>query len=263
MPAGLTDPDASNDSATDTDTLTAAAPAGVTVTPTAGLVTTERGGTAAFTVVLDRQPAAGVTIALASSDPHEGTVAPAALTFTAENWNVPQTATVTGAAAADDGDDEGDVPYTIVTGDAVSADPGYSGLAVADVAVTNRDDAGGRFHTLPPCRLLDTRRPQDGAAFVSGASQRLAVTGFCGIPAGARALALNVTVVAPSAPGNLVLHPGDAPPPLASTINFAFGANRANNAIVPLSADGTLAARPFVAGAGTVDVVLDVTGYFD
>ena len=48
--------------------------AGITVTPTAGLATTEAGGTATFTVVLNTQPTADVTIALSSSDTTEGTV---------------------------------------------------------------------------------------------------------------------------------------------------------------------------------------------
>jgi hypothetical protein len=55
---------------TDNDT------AGITVTPIAGLVTTEAGGTATFTVVLNTQPTADVTIGLSSSDASEGTVAP-------------------------------------------------------------------------------------------------------------------------------------------------------------------------------------------
>ena len=38
-------------------------------------MTTEAGGTATFTVVLNTQPTADVTIALSSSDTTEGTVA--------------------------------------------------------------------------------------------------------------------------------------------------------------------------------------------
>ena len=52
------------------------------VSPTAGLVTTEAGGTATFTVVLSSQPTADVTIGLSSSDTTEGTVAPTSLLFT-------------------------------------------------------------------------------------------------------------------------------------------------------------------------------------
>ena len=62
--------------------------AGITVTPTTGLTTTEAGGTATFTVVLTTQPTADVTIGLSSSDTTEGTVSPASLTFTTANWNV-------------------------------------------------------------------------------------------------------------------------------------------------------------------------------
>ena len=70
--------------------------AGITVTPTAGLATTEAGGTATFTVVLTTQPTADVTIApeLERHDRRHGR--PASLTFTTANWNVAQTVTVTG-----------------------------------------------------------------------------------------------------------------------------------------------------------------------
>ena len=111
--------------------------AGITVTPTSGLVTTESGGTANFTVVLERYPTANVTLALTSSNLAEGAVAPASLVFTQANWNQPQTVTVTGV---DDGVIDGDQAYTIVTGQAVSADPAYAGIDAPDVQVVNQDD---------------------------------------------------------------------------------------------------------------------------
>jgi len=63
----------------------------------------------------------------------------------------------------------------------------------------------------------------------------------------------------------VVLHPGDLASPLTSTINFAAGATRANNAILALAFDGTgtLAATPSVAGGGTVHLILDVSGWFE
>src|SRR5206468_1306016 len=112
----------------------------VMVSPTSGLVTTEAGGTATFTVVLTSQPTVSVTSALSSSNTSEGTVSPASLTFTSGNWNVAQTVTVTGA---DDSVVDGDVGYTIVSAAAASADPNYNGLDPADVAVTNLDNDGG------------------------------------------------------------------------------------------------------------------------
>ncbi len=110
---------------------------GVTVTPASGLQTSEAGGTAVFTVVLDTQPTADVTIALSSSDTSEGTVDKTSLTFTSLNWDTAQTVTVTGV---DDAVLDGDVAYTIVTAAATSGDGDYSGLDVADVSVTNIDD---------------------------------------------------------------------------------------------------------------------------
>ena len=81
--------------------------------PTSGLVTTESGGTATFTVRLATVPTAVVTVALTSSNTAEGTVSPTSLTFqpnaTALN---PQTVTVTGV---DDGIVDGNVAYFIIT----------------------------------------------------------------------------------------------------------------------------------------------------
>lgn len=53
-------------------------------------------GTATFTVVLQTQPTADVTIDVSSSDLTEGTVAPAVLTFTPATWNTAQRVTVSG-----------------------------------------------------------------------------------------------------------------------------------------------------------------------
>ena len=108
--------------------------AGITVHPTSGLVTTEAGGTASFTVVLDTQPTADVVIGMSSSETTEGTVLPTSLTFTAANWNIPQTVTVTGV---DDAIVDGDITYTVVTAAATSADANYDGINPSDVAVTN------------------------------------------------------------------------------------------------------------------------------
>ena len=110
---------------------------GITVAPTSGLQTTESGGTATFTVVLDTQPAADVTLDLVSSDPTEGMIEPASLTFTPDDWNLPQSVTITGV---DDRLDDGNIAYVIEVRPAASADPAYDGRDGADVSVTNTDD---------------------------------------------------------------------------------------------------------------------------
>ncbi|HVZ74605.1 MAG TPA: hypothetical protein VHJ20_19620 [Polyangia bacterium] len=101
------------------------------------LVTSEDGTAETFTVRLDVQPTASVTVPLASSNVGEGTVSPASLTFTPSSWNVPQTVTVTGA---DDRVVDGPRPYAVDLGPLVSTDTQYEGLTPASVAVTNRDD---------------------------------------------------------------------------------------------------------------------------
>ena len=123
--------------------------AGISVTPTSGLVTAESGGTATFSVFLNRQPTADVTIGFSSSNPAEGTVSPASLTFTPSDWSTPKQATVTGI---DDHKVDGDKTYTIVTAPAVSSDPSFNGLNPPDVSVVNRDDDVPNFvwsYSLP------------------------------------------------------------------------------------------------------------------
>jgi hypothetical protein len=70
--------------------------AGITLGAATGTIT-EAGGAATMNVSLTSQPTATVTVAVASSNPNQGTVAPASLTFTAANWFLPQTVTITGA----------------------------------------------------------------------------------------------------------------------------------------------------------------------
>lgn len=110
---------------------------GFTVTPTSGLVVTEFLDTDSFTIVLNTQPLANVTVALTSSDTTEGTVSPSSVTFTPANWNIAQTVTVRGV---NDNLADGNITFTIVTAPATSSDPAYAGLNPADVQVTNIDN---------------------------------------------------------------------------------------------------------------------------
>ena len=115
---------------------------GIIVTPTSGLTTTEAGGTATFTVVLNSQPTADVSIGTTSDKTAEGTVNKPSLTFTPAKWNIPQTVTVTGV---EDFVIDGNAAYNIVTAAATSTDTIYSGVNANDVAVTNTDSG-----TVPP-----------------------------------------------------------------------------------------------------------------
>jgi len=121
------------------------------------------------------------------------------------------------------------------------------------------------YYSVTPCRLLDTRLPGQGPALTSGVSRVVTATGAsCGIPAIAGAIAVNITAVGSTDAGNLRLYPGDGAVPTTSALNFAAGQTRANNGVFALAGNGTgtLAILATVIGAGTVHVVLDVTGYF-
>ena len=115
----------------------AVASAGISVTPTSGLQTSEDGTSDQFSVVLNTQPTSDVTIQLNSDNTDEGTVAPSNLTFTSANWNTPQIVTITGV---DDMDADGDITYNIILNSAVSSDADYNGIDPDDVSVINLDD---------------------------------------------------------------------------------------------------------------------------
>jgi Right handed beta helix region len=118
------------------------------------------------------------------------------------------------------------------------------------------------FYTVTPCRLVDTRVPGQGPALAAGESRTFTLGGVCGIPAGARAVSLNLTVTQPGSAGNLRLFAAGSPAPLVSALNYGTGQTRANNAIAPLSGDGRLTVRA-VQSVGGVHVILDVSGYFE
>lgn len=63
--------------------------AGVTIDPTSGLLVSELGDSDTFTIVLDTQPTANVTVTLTSSDTSEGTVSPATVTATSSSRSSP------------------------------------------------------------------------------------------------------------------------------------------------------------------------------
>jgi parallel beta-helix repeat protein len=136
-----------NVTVTDDDT------AGITINPISGLLTTEAGGKATFTVILRSQPTSNVVIGLSSSDTGEGTVSVPQLTFTSSNWNTPRTVTITGV---NDGIADGDQPYSTITAVATSADADYQGINPPDVSVTNNDIGASGITVTPTSGLITT-----------------------------------------------------------------------------------------------------------
>jgi hypothetical protein len=101
-----------------------------------------------------------------------------------------------------------------------------------------------------------------GPALVGLNDRIFQVSGTCGIPVTASAIAVNVTVTESTAGGDLRIHPSTVPLPLAATINYKAGQTRANNAILSLSG-GQLAVFTAQPSSTTVHFILDVTGYFE
>ena len=121
------------------------------------------------------------------------------------------------------------------------------------------------FHTLVPCRLVDTRNSaggRGGPALSTGAPRTFPIVGACGVPASAWAVSLNVTVTQATTAGNVRLFPGGTPSPPTSNLNYSAGATRANNAIATLGSAGDLTALASQA-SGSIHLILDVNGYFE
>jgi hypothetical protein len=127
--------------------------AGITVNPVTGLVTTEGGGTAAFTIALNSKPTSNVTINLSSSNVFEGNISPSAVIFTADNWNISQSVIVTGV---DDYQVDGNVDYQIIIAPAVSGDSNYNGINAADVSLLNMDNDVAGITITPVLGLTTT-----------------------------------------------------------------------------------------------------------
>ena len=107
--------------------------AGVTVEPTE--LTIEEGEEGTYTVVLNTEPASGVTVAVTAAG--DLTVMPGSLDFTTLNWDTAQEVRVTVGEDEDASDETESITHAVT-----STDSGYSGLAVDEVRVTIADDEG-------------------------------------------------------------------------------------------------------------------------
>ncbi len=115
--------------------------AGVTVSPTT--ITVPEGSTedsmiagATYTVVLDFQPSASVSVGITGPTGSDLTISATSLTFTTSNWNTAQSVTVTAAEDHDSADDTG----LTITHAVTSTDTNYDGESADSVSVTVDDD---------------------------------------------------------------------------------------------------------------------------
>jgi hypothetical protein len=149
------------------------------------------------------------------------------------------------------------------------ATSGHSAQILPNVpAVTEPDKAiptvTSYFIGTTPCRAVDTRGNGFGGLYgppvlATGVPRTFPLIGRCGIPDGAQAVSLNVTVIQPGGAGYLSIFPTGGAVPLVSTLNFTEGQIIANAALVSLGDGGSITV--FTGGAGA-HLVVDVNGYF-
>ena len=136
--------------------------------------------------------------------------------------------------------------------------------AAATVTATFDTVPGAGYHTLTPCRLVDTRDAAKGGPnpLAGGSTTSFTLAGSCSVPGTARAVSYNIASVSSTAAGNLVVFPTGGTLPVSSALNYAAGQTRSNNGILPVGAGGAVSIK-VGQGSGTVHVILDVTGYLE
>ena len=148
--------------------------------------------------------------------------------------------------------------------------PFFSGIRAGDFEVVEQGWGSARFHELTPCRLFDTRDPAGeygGPSLGPGVERSFVAASRCGLPESVRAITGNVTVEGPVIAGALRLFPGDRASGDPWTVSYPAGKIRANNFTLRLSGSsstrewGTFTVRND--GASTVNVIVDVTGWFE
>ena len=124
---------------------------------------------------------------------------------------------------------------------------------VAPVALTG----GLRYVAVTPARLVDTRAT--GGSLGPASRMDLQVTGVAGIPADAKAVALNVTAVNAAGVTYVSAWPAGRPRPNSSVLNTQGGRTTAAAAVVGVGGQGRVS---LYNDARSTHLVVDVTGYF-
>lgn len=133
-------------------------------------------------------------------------------------------------------------------------------------------DTAGPVPYIPitPCRRYDTRTAGSGGALGQGVNRTVTLTGGgpgsladCGIPAGAVAVSVNITVFnIIGATGNGTFKVDTVSPPTVSWVNYpSTETQRANAGTVALNGSGAIVVQ-VAQGAGQVDFIVDTNGYY-
>lgn len=151
-------------------------------------------------------------------------------------------------------------------GAAVAVSLGAGGLGIA--SATSPDGASA-YTPISPCRLADTRPDSNVGPHSAplGAEQAYTfdawgdVPGDCNLPTGTTGLQLNVTAVGATQLTNLRFYPTGQPTPTVSNLNPSPGAPPTPNAVA-VTLNATDGKFDVFNKFGSVDVVIDVAGYY-
>ena len=136
-----------------------------------------------------------------------------------------------------------------------------NGCAAPVATFTTRvTPATTRFFAVSPCRAYDSRIAN--LALAPGEVRRLVLAGLCGVPATARAVAMNVTAIGLSGSGLLSVAPGSTVGASASGPGWKSAQTRAASVVVGVDAAGAVDVSCRSA-AGAAHLVIDVAGYFE
>ena len=127
-----------DDGTGDDDTTTTETEVSVLVTPVDGLVTVQGKQNASFTVVLNQPPAKDVAIPIKSTNDKTGTLSTSKLSFTSDNWNSPQSVTIT---ATQTSLADAITEYSIIVGPTQSEDAKFNNIKETVVKVSHQNSA--------------------------------------------------------------------------------------------------------------------------
>jgi hypothetical protein len=126
------------------------------------------------------------------------------------------------------------------------------------IPIVERAENATLFYVVTACRIVDSRAT--GGQLLHQQTRTIDIAGVCGIPAGAKAIAVNLTAVNPTVTGFLALYPSNVEWGGTSMLNYRANKTRATAGIVPLSPDGQLTV---LNNGAAQHFIIDVTGYFE
>lgn len=152
------------------------------------------------------------------------------------------------------------------TGDIAVGD-GLIAVPTGSTLTTFGSRPPGSYEPVTPTRVLDTRTgwPVTGPIPAHSTFRLIVGGGFpigetTGVPLGAAAVVLNVTVTDATAAGNITIYPDGVSQPTASNLNFVAGQTVANVVVVALGPQNKIVLTN--SSPGSVQLIADVSGYY-